>query len=143
MSSRTSTVDNGILAAMYTLTRCQARTPSFSPRDTGIKNIEGRMEDTGDVSHSAVPAISVEKRRRMSIGLRNSIPGHGTINKEATEEDEEDIEIEELGALASRATDSIDLIRRDSEKIGTASAKRRMSRKNKVMGWFVGIFHQA
>ena len=133
MLSRNKTIDSGILATMYPLTRCQARTPSFSLGRMGIDNITREIEDTEETSRPVLQAIG-------SIVIDNSIPYRGISNNRDTEEEEEeeeDVKVEELGSLASRTVDSIDLIRRDSERIGTASAKRRMGGKHNVRDWFL------
>ena len=131
MLSRNKTIDSGILATMYPLTRCQARTPSFSLGRMGIDNITREIEDTEETSRPVLQAIG-------SIVIDNSIPDRGiSNNRDTEEEEEEDVKVEELGSLASRTVDSIDLIRRDSEKIWTASAKSRMNGKHMVRDWFV------
>lgn len=91
------------------------------------------IEDTEETSGPVLQAVG-------SIVIDNSIPDRGIGNNrdtEGEEEGEEDVNVEELGSLASRTVDSIDLIRRDSEMIGMANAKRRMSGKHKVRDWFV------
>lgn len=105
--------------------------------------IEEELEDIEDMSRlalCAVDSIVLEKRRRMRTGLHNTIPDYGASINEEMEEDEEDVKIEGLGNLALRARDSVYLIRQDSERNGTATAKRRMSRKVKVRGWFLKIW---
>jgi hypothetical protein len=97
----------------------------------GIDNITREIEDTEETSRPVLQAIG-------SIVIDNSIPDRGiSNNRDTEEEEEEDVKVEELGSLASRTVDSIDLIRRDSEKIWTASAKSRMNGKHKVRDWFV------
>ncbi|KAH8640706.1 hypothetical protein IG631_03647 [Alternaria alternata] len=116
---------------MYPLTRCQARTPSFLLGHMGIDNITRKIEDTEKTSRPVLQVIG-------SIVIDNSISDRGiSNNRDTEEEEEEDVKVEELGSLASRTVDNIDLIRRDSEKIWTASAKSRMNGKHKVRDWFV------
>ncbi|CAN9207998.1 unnamed protein product [Alternaria alternata] len=115
---------------MYPLTRCQARTPSFSLGRMGIDNTTRRIEDSEKTSRPVLQVIG-------SNVIDNSIPDRGISNNRDTEEEEEDVKVEELASLAARTVDSIELIRRDSERIGTASAKRRMGGKHNVKDWFL------
>jgi hypothetical protein len=143
MPSCTNTTDSNILAIGCPLMRYQAIKPSSLPTDMDTNKIEEELEDIEDMSRlalCAVDSIVLEKRRRMRTGFHNTIPDYRSSINEEMEEDEEDVEIEGLGNLALRARDSVYLLRQDSERNGTASAKRRMSRKDKVRGWFLRIW---
>jgi hypothetical protein len=142
-SSRTSADNSDILATTHPLARCQARTISFSATDMDAKTIDDEIEDTKEVSRLSlhtIDSILVEKRRRMRTLLHDAIPDYMTSGNEVIEKDEEDVDIEELGTLALRTANSIDLIRRNTEKIRSTSARSWMGRK---WLWFSLRFSQS
>jgi len=62
---------------------------------------------------------------------------------EFPEEGEEDVDVEGLGGLALRAVNSIELIRRESDKLKMGSAKSRMSKRERVRSWIFGVWYRA
>jgi hypothetical protein len=105
---------------------------------------EEDIEDTENASSLALHAIDslvVEQRRRLRFALRSRRRDLQERCDDGMQEEEEDVSMEELGTLALRAVNSIDLIRRDSDRSRMGSAKSRV--RERVRSWFFGVWYRA